>query len=160
MLCLSLSSQPYWNETGIKFHKVINDDFETQSVFATNIAAEEHFKEKKIKVFIESLGDVNLVECLTMPKDKSISLRDDHGKEKLLAFAKKLMNSKYVVSVINSLPFNPKAVNLIKEIYPDGKIELVLYWEDKGIGIIIQTTGKNYRETEAIAKELKKEYDR
>ena len=77
-----------------------------------------------------------------------------------MAFAKKLVVSKYIVSVINSLPFNPRAINLIKEIYPDGKIELVLYWEDKGIGLIVQTTGKNYRETEEIARILKDEFDR
>ena len=47
-----------------------------------------------------------------------------------------------------------------KVLLDDGKIELVLYWEDKGIGIIIQTTGRNYRETEEIARLLKKEFDR
>ena len=106
------------------------------------------------------MGEVTLIETTINSEDKPIALRDDHGKDKLLAFSKKVRTSIYVLSIINSLPFNPKAINLIKEIYPDGKIELVLYWEDKGIGIIIQTTGRNYRETEAIAKELKREFDK
>ncbi|MEO6233422.1 MAG: hypothetical protein ABJB11_10090 [Ferruginibacter sp.] len=159
-LCSSLSSMPFWEAKKIEFQKIINDDLDTEQVSVNNISTEEHFEDADIKTFIEYLGDVNLSETEVDPEDKPIALRDDHGKDKLLAFSKKVRASKYVNSIINSLPFNPKAVNLIKEIYPDGKIEMVLYWEDKGIGIIIQTTGKNYRETEAIAKILKKEFDK
>jgi hypothetical protein len=159
-LCSSLSSMPFWDEKTIGFQKIINDDFETESVSVANISREEHFTDEDIKKFIQYLGDVQLDVTDEDPKTKPIALRDDHGKDKLLLFAKKIVNSKYVASVINSLPFNPRAINLIKEIYPDGKIELVLYWEDKGIGIIIQTTGRNYRETEEIAKIIKKEFDK
>lgn len=159
-LCLSLSSHALWDETNIKFYKIINDEFEFESVFINNISKEEHFASDRISKFIEYLGDVQLVESNVLPDQKHISLRDDHGKDKLLAFSKRLQQSKYVVSIINSLPFNPTAINLIKKVYSDGKIELVLYWEDKGIGIIIQTTGRNVRETKAIAEILKNEFDK
>lgn len=159
-LCLSISSNPLWDENKIEFHKIINDDFETESVAAVNVSKEDHFKVNYIKKFIEYLGEIKLDTNEVEPKLKPIALRDDHGKDKLMAFSKRLVNSKYIVSVINSLPFNPKAINLINDIYPDGKIELVLYWEDKGIGLIIQTTGKNYRETKAIADILKKDFDK
>ena len=159
-LCSSLSSMPFWETKKIEFQKIINEDLDTEQVSVNNISKEEHFNDADIKTFIEYLGDVNLSETDVNPQDKPIALRDDHGKDKLLAFSKKVRTSKYVHSVINSLPFNPKAINLIKEIYPDGKIEMVLYWEDKGIGIIIQTTGKNHRQTEAIANILKKEFDK
>ena len=159
-LCSSISSNPLWDKNKIEFHKIINDDFETESVAAINVSKEDHFATNDIKKFIEYLGDVKLDTTEAEPKSKPIALRDDHGKDKLMTFSKRLVNSKYVVSVINSLPFNPKAINLIKDIYPDGKIELVWYWEDKGIGLIIQTTGKNYRETKAIADILKKEFDK
>ena len=159
-LCSSLSSQPFWDKTQIGFHKIINDEFDTEPVSANNVSKEEHLAVEGIKEFIEYLGDVTLVETEIAPADKPIALRDDHGKDKLEVFSKKVRRSPHVLSIINSLPFNSKAINLIKEIYPDGKIEMVLYWEDKGIGIVIQTTGRNYRETEEIARILKDEFDK
>ena len=159
-LSTSLSSASFWRTTQIHFYKILNDDFEKSVVSVNNISSETDFSIIEIKQFIEYLGEITLLKTTIAPEDKPISLRDDHGKDKLLAFSKRIRTSQYVLSIINSLPFNPKAVNLIKEIYPNGTIELVLYWEDKGIGVIIQTTGRNYRETEAIAKELKKEFDK
>jgi hypothetical protein len=159
-LCTSLSTIPFKDKTKIDFHEIINDKLETKEVFANNISNKDHLEVEKIKKFIEYLGDVQLDESKIDPKTKPIALRDDHGKDKLLSFSKRLVNSKYVLSVINSLPFNPKATNLIRAIYPDGKIELVLYWEDRGIGLVIQTTGRNYRETQEIAKIIKKEFDK
>ena len=94
------------------------------------------------------------------PTEKILKLSGDHhGNDKLEAFAKKLFKSEYVESVINNIDFSPKAIKLIKNIFPDGKIEVVLHWESAGYGMVIQTTGKNYRETEAIAKILEKEFD-
>ena len=159
-LCISLSTNVIWDKLRIDFYKIINDDLDTVNVFVNNISNEVHFQNIAISSFIQSISSVTLVGNAIPPANKSISLRDDHGKNILQAFSNRLVMSEYVVSVINSLPFNPKAVNLIKKIYDDGKIELVLYWEDKGIGVIIQTTGRNYKETEAIAKLLKEQYDR
>jgi hypothetical protein len=58
------------------------------------------------------------------------------------------------------LPFNPNSIRFIKKCYADGKIEIVLFWEDAGYGAIIQTTGTNLLETEAISKLLEKEYSK
>lgn len=159
-LSSSISLNSIWDETTISFQEFINDALETKMVFVPNISQEIHFDVASIKQFVEYSGNIQLIETNIKPMDKPIALRDDHGKDKLLSFSKKVVQSKYVLSVINSLPFNPKCINLIKEIYSDGKIEIVLYWEDKGIGIIIQTTGRNYRETEAIGELLKKEFDK
>ena len=160
LLNASLSSSPIWDNNKIEFDQIINVDFKTEKVSVFNISKGEHFEEKEIKQFIEYLGDIKLIKTDIVPTAKAISLREDHGKDKLIAFAKKLVLFEYIVSVINSLPFNSRAINLIKEVYSDGKIELVLYWEDKGIGLIVQTTGRNFRETEEIAKLIKKEFDR
>ncbi|WP_322549026.1 hypothetical protein [Flavobacterium psychraquaticum] len=159
-LCISLSTNVIWDKLRIDFYKITNDDLDIEDVSVNNISNEVHFQNIAISSFIQSISSVTLAVSTIPPGNKSISLRDDHGKNILLAFSNRLVMSEYVVSVINSLPFNPRAVNLIKRIYNDGKIELVLYWEDKGIGIIIQTTGRNYKETEEIAKLLKEQYDR
>jgi putative CRISPR-associated protein (TIGR02619 family) len=96
----------------------------------------------------------------TDPDKKQISLRDDHGKDILLAFSKKLCRSPYVKSIINSLPFNPKQINPIRRTNATGQIEFVLTWTDAGLGICIQTTGRNLAETNSIAIHLAEKYSK
>ena len=90
--------------------------------------------------------------------DKRISLRDDHGQDILLDFAKKVRRNPYVVGIVNSLPFNPNCRTFIRKARADGIVELVLTWTDKGIGLAVQTTGRNQRETLEIAKYLEEEF--
>ena len=87
-------------------------------------------------------------------------MRDDHGKKELTDFWNRIAKNEYIVSCLNSLPFNRTQREFIKEIYPDGKIELVLVWEDKGYGMVIQTTGKGISQTRKIAEILEKEFGR
>lgn len=94
----------------------------------------------------------------TDPEHKPINLRDDHGKDILEAFAKKIRRSSYVKKIVNSLPFNSSQINPIRRTYPNGIVEFVLTWEDKGLGLCIQTTGRNLAETNSIALHLKKEF--
>lgn len=94
----------------------------------------------------------------TRPEDKAINLRDDHGKDTLQAFANKIRRSPYVKKIINSLPFNPKETNPIRRTDSDGIVEFVLTWTDGGLGLCIQTTGRNLAETNTIALHLTKEF--
>ncbi len=75
-------------------------------------------------------------------------------------FSKRIRNSKYVESIINSLPYNPHCNCFIKKVYADGKIEIVLTKTDKGLGLILKTTGRNLKETEEISKKLMDEFDK
>lgn len=92
------------------------------------------------------------------PSQKSISLRDDHGKDVLLSFAKKLVRSPYVTKIVNSLPFNSKQRDCILDVQDDGGVDFVLTWTDKGLGLHIQTTGRNRAETATIALHLANEF--
>lgn len=159
-LTISLETHECWNTSEIVFKEIISDDLETIDLSVGNITDEAHLVEDDIRNKLMYSGKLEIQETTISPDAKALSLRDDHGKDKLTTFSKKVLKSKHVVSVINSLPFNPTDINLIRQIYPDGKIELVLYWESAGYGIVIQTTGRNYRETEAIAKILKREFDK
>ena len=159
-LCISLSSSTIWDKLTLDFFKIIDDELNTINVSVSNVSKEAHIQIPAVITYIQSISTIVLIEDNTIPANKNIALRHDHGQNILKAFSDRLVFSKYVVSVINSLPFNPRAVNLIRKIYADGKIELVLYWEDAGYGIIIQTTGRNYKETEAIAEIIKKDFDR
>ena len=123
------------------------------------ISKPEHCKEQSLIDFIETKFPIILQETPIDPKNKPIKLRDDHGKDKLKEFAEQIRNSRLVVSVINSLPYNSDCRKFIKKVHPDGKIEIVLTKTDEGLGIIVQTIGKNYRETEEIAKILREKFD-
>jgi putative CRISPR-associated protein (TIGR02619 family) len=94
----------------------------------------------------------------TPPLQKPIKLRDDHGKDVLEEFSQKIRQSPYVTAIINSLPFNPRAVNPIRRAKADGIVEFVLTWTDPGYGICIQTTGRTRAETNTIALHLAKTY--
>lgn len=90
--------------------------------------------------------------------EKQIHLRDDRGKDELLDFTRKVCRNPYVINVINSLPFNAKDKKFIRKVKAEGLIECVMIWTDKGYGFVIQTTGRNLRETEKIATIINDEY--
>ena len=94
----------------------------------------------------------------TAPKHKSIHIRDDHGQDVLQTFADKLCQSPYVKQVINSLPFNPHQSRPIRRTDGAGRVEFVLTWTDPGYGLVMQTTGRNLAETNAIAIHLAQEF--
>ena len=113
---------------------------------------------QNIKTFIERISEVVLQLSPLNPNDKQIRFRPDHGTDVLNAFARQIKNSQYVNGIINSLPWNSRTTNFIRRVYPNGLIEVVLYWTDEGLGMVIQTTGRNQRETEEIARLLEEEY--
>lgn len=129
---------------------------DAEIVETRNISCPEHFDVHND--WLESLKDVELIKTEIPADEKKIHLRDDHGKDKLLDFTKRVCKNPYVISVINSLPFNSRDKKFIRKVRPDGLIECVMTWTDKGYGFVIQTTGRNLRETERIADIINNEY--
>lgn len=157
---ISLGGEAFWEQIQINFFRENINTNIIENVTVLNISIEDSLNNSLFSLFAESTAQYSLVESSLLPTQKSISFRPDHGTDILTAFANRLINSTYVISVINSLPFNPKTVRFIRNVFNDGKIEIVLHWEDAGFGMLIQTTGRNYRETKAIAEILQNEYDR
>jgi hypothetical protein len=108
--------------------------------------------------WIESLTIPNPGITEILPENKEINLRNDHGKDKLENFAKKLVNSEYVIKIINSLPYNPRKKNFINHYDENGIVEIILTNTDAGLGLVVQTTGKTKRETKYIAEILKNNF--
>jgi hypothetical protein len=159
-LAVSLATHDYWKMRQLQVF-IVDENLTNDSIVENvhNVCEDTGFESPEIQDFIDSISTPVLIPSTLDPEQKEIHLRDDHGKDKIKAFATRLLQSEYVVSVINSLPFNPHATNLIRKTYADGRIEMVMYWEDKGLGLVIQTTGRNIHETNAIAKILTDEYD-
>lgn len=159
-LAVSLGAHEFWQK--VELPVIVSEEsgeveYITQFVF--NVCEAGSLDHSTIEDFIGKITEPVLVETEVSAAQKPMRLREDHGKDKLEKFGKRLLNCPFVISIINSLPFNPKATGLIRKTYPDGKIEMVLYWEDKGYGLIIQTTGRNIHETNAIAEILITEFD-
>lgn len=110
--------------------------------------------------WLESTLPLNLRTTDLSPSAKEVSLRPDHGSNILYEYSKKLLRSPYVVSVVNSIQFNPYYRSFIRKASADGTLEIVLYWTDEGFGLVVQTTGRNKRETEKIGEILKEQYGR
>jgi len=135
---------------------IIPIDRDGEIVQVRNICNEKHCIDHR--EWLESGTSVVLEKCAISPSDKSINLREDHGKDQLMKFAQRLVNSEYVCAIINSIPFQGNRRRFIKSIKEDGVVEIVLPWTDKGYGLAVKTTGRNKRETARIAELLKEKY--
>lgn len=153
-LCISFPANDVWKRSRIRLWQEIMEVVSVVAVPHASDPAHVAFHHE----WISSIREPVLVETDLSPDAKEISLRDDHGKERLSAFAKKLVMSPFVKGVINSLPYNPNTRNFIRKVWPDGRIEMVMIWTDQGLGLVVQTTGRNLRETEAIGSILKESY--
>lgn len=154
----SLNTHDFWKSEEIPFSKLDYATEERSPLIAPNCCQDE--LSETLIAWFEKNTEVELDTTDENPATKHIHFRDDHGTDVLMAFAKRIVNSEYVVSVINSIKFNPKTSRFIRKYDSDGKIEIILHWEDAGYGMVVQSTGRNYRETESIAQILKEKYDR
>lgn len=147
--CLSI----YEREWDTPFIEALKDsDVDT----VRNICTEKHVDIHIPKIQPEE--EPELVESSLPFEEKKIALRNDHGKDVLTDFSKRLIRCPYVIGVINSLPFNSSERKFIKRIRNDGLIEIVLPWTDEGYGIVVKTTGRTIRETERIGEIINERY--
>lgn len=148
-LAISINHEP-WNVP------IVHIKRDASRVSVRNCGCAEHVDAHG--EWLESSVKPEPITCGTPPDDKPLKLRDDHGIDVLRAFAKRLLRSEYVVGVVNSLEFHPKARRFIRNCSDDGMVELVLNWTDAGYGLAVQTTGRNRRETEEIARRLEEKF--
>ena len=68
------------------------------------------------------------------------------------------MKEVYVEGVINSLPFQPRAKDIIGNVTDDGLIDIILIETDKGYGLVIKTTAKTRRLALYMAADIRRKY--
>lgn len=155
-ICMGMLSESCWDKEEHEINICYPDRNETKSWIC--VSRNSHFCSNVYTKWIDENAPLCLKKCIEIPKRKKIKLRPDHGQDILEAHAKKLIQSPYVVGIINSLPFQPNAKNYIHQVKSDGTIEIVLTDTDKGLGLVVKTTGENLRETKRIAKILQNKY--
>ena len=152
---IGFASDAFW-EGFEHLLEIQGNNKETATVYC--VSTPDHFQNAVIEQWLESRRKIEIIKCPLSAHEKQISLREDHGKDILLQFSKKIVQSPYVIRIINSLPFNPSERKFIKRIRANGNIEIVLTDTDKGLGLVVKTTGRNIRETKLIAQILEGKY--
>ncbi len=154
-LCVGLASGRIWEKAFINLIRRENDScIHTTARYLSKTENLSSHGE-----WIGSLEKIELDKCDLSPEDKLINLSDDHGKDKLMFLARKLTRSPYVKSVPKSLPYDQSGRKFIRKVYPDGHIALTLLRYDAGYSLMVETTGKNLRETKNIADILKEKFE-
>lgn len=158
--CIGFASDAFW--TRLQYQINVSSNGETEQHVWYCVSLPEHYDNEDFHEWIEQRLPLDLQTSVLSPDKKPISLRDDHGKDKLMKHARILMNSPYVEGVLTSLPFNSFTKNYLdkQSDFAHGLIDVVLFWEDKGYCMRVKTTGRNIRETIAIAEILSKRYGR
>ena len=146
---LSANGAALWRKPVLSVRRISDD----RIVQIANIAVQEHYE------LHEKFFDAELLETGTPTADKKISLPDHHGQEVLLRFSQKLIRSPYVVGVINSIDMNSAERRFVRRIREDGLIELRLTRTERGLGLVVQTTGRTQAETTKIAGILERNFE-
>lgn len=96
--------------------------------------------------------------CPKKPEEKKIHLKKGDEDPPVVKLANRLVKSPYVCEILNTLPFNPKQQDPILECRDDGILHLVLTYTAEGLGLAVQTTGRNATETQKIGRRLVKKF--
>ena len=157
---ISLANHIEWEKDKLVIY--LETENEPLPIEVNNLSTEKILFSDSFNDFSESIAIIDLQPSILSIAEKrqNISLRDDHGKDVLQKFAERLIHNEYINGVINSLPFNSHTSRFIKSVYKNGLIEIVLHWEDEGFGMVIESTGRNFRETNEIAKIIRTQFDR
>jgi hypothetical protein len=156
-LSISLASLPIWQKTKLKI--LIEKDGETLTHEVFNISEKDSFQDQNISLFVENLGEVNLIETKIIPDDKKIHLADHHGKDKLQALCNQLKYNLHVEEMRSMEWCRGRCNDFIKKCHKDGVVEIVLFKTDMKYALWVKTTGRNLRETKTIAEKLKNDFN-
>lgn len=156
--CIGFASDSFW--TKLKYQISVSCNGKSEQHFWYCVSVPKHYEDVDFKKWIEQRLPIDLVESSLEPSQKTVNLRDDHGKDKLMEHARYLINSPYIECVLTSLPYKSFTKSYIntKSDFAHGLIDVVLFWEDKGYSMRVKTTGRNIRETLAIAEILSKKF--
>lgn len=150
---ISLNSSNEWQNNQININVEVGGVTNIQQVF--NVYSNNCFSIPIIAQHIENLGDLELIETELKPEDKNLHLTGHHGKKELKNLWNKLKLSPFVIS---GLSIEWGGQNFIRKTTDKGIIEIVLPKSARQYAMQITSTGRNKRETEAIANNLRERY--
>lgn len=164
-ITVSFASDDVWKQSTLElvlYTKSANNSsqYNKRIVSVVNISDKLQLEDDAFTLWAFDNKYISLPKSEKEINEKTFKARDDHGKDVLKDFFDKIKKETFVEGMVNSLPFNPKFEGFIKNVYPNGNIEIVLHWTDKGLGMLISTTAKNLAQTKLAARLLKEKYDK
>ena len=90
----------------------------------------------------------------------NLGTRGHHGTDELKEFAKVILNDKYVLNIVHSLPNHPSTTFFHGAVLQNGRmvINVTLYKNSSGYSMAVETTAKDEFESEWIARRLDEMY--
>ncbi len=159
---IGFASNDYWNAV-MHAIKVVSGDREIVVNWPC-LTVPGHLQCESFRNWAQEHSEIALQETTLTYEEKIADidgkLRDDHGKDILKEHAMRLCHCEYVEGILCSRPFAPKHRTYVKRVFNDGSIDLVLFWDDRGLSMRVKTTGRNIQETAAIAALLQEKYCR
>lgn len=150
---ISLNTSTEWQRNLLPI--IVEKDEISEDHQIPNVFAESCFEEEGIAAFVENLGEVELIETTLNIDKKDIHLADHHGKDELQALCNRLKHNKYVTAMRST---DWGGNTFIRKIHKSGAVEITLIKSQRRYALWVQTTGRNFRETEAIANRLREKY--
>jgi hypothetical protein len=151
-LSISLSTLPVWEQ--YKLPVIIEKKTQTLRDSVYNISSTASFVPEIID-FINYVKAPVLIETPIAPNEKDIHLSHHHGLKELQDLCNQLKNCPYVEEMRST---NWGGSKFIRKAHATGIIEIVLFKTERQYALSLKTTGRNLRETEAIAKILDERY--
>jgi len=106
-----------------------------------------------------------LIRDTRPPEEKKIKLSDHHGKDRLMAIAKKIIKSPFVAEILTSTEYKPHTKKYIRALKPDetnnNEHNLCIFTDiksDAGYSFLIKTTARNENENQKIAELIERKY--
>lgn len=155
-LSISFNSLPVWRQPQLQIIIENGDLTAIENVF--NVYSKESFEQQDILDFVDSIIEIELQKTVLSPDNKIIHLADHHGKQELQQLCAQLKHSPYVTEMRSMEWCQGRCNNFIKKCHRDGVIEIVLYRTDRKYSLRVKSTGRNLRETKAIAEILSERY--
>lgn len=157
-LSISIASLPVWEKNKLSISIENTEDIEINIQNVLNISTKESFNNEDISSFLETVQELDLIRTSISSDDKNIHLADHHGKAELKTLCDRMKHNDYVIEMRSMEWCRGRCDKFIKKINKDGYIEIVLFKEVRKYGLLVKTTGRNYRETKAISEILEDKY--
>lgn len=150
---ISINTSDEWQRNQLPI--IVEKDNTSEDYQIPNVFDESCFSKESIVAFVENLGEIELVETQIKPDDKDIHLVNHHGKDELKSLSDRLKHNEYVTAMRST---DWGGNTFIRKVHKNGVVEITLIKSQRKYALWVQTTGRNYRETEAIANKLKERY--
>lgn len=137
-------------------NKIVNTNIVVESEQIVNIANISNLGQLENDMFtIRTLSEKEInVPKAGSNKALSFTLPSHHGVKECMQHGEQLLQSPYVVDILNSIPFDPSEKQYIHNVYPNGIIEVRLHWTKVGYGLKIATSAQDIIEAWWVAKNL------